>query len=79
MLHRDTQSQHDGKESPLAFVQYYYCLGITRSAVLKSRGLSTKSSRVFSQTSRVSRKSSGLFQHDGRAKYPTGASGLKIS
>ena len=77
--HRNRRLQRDGKKSPLALVQCSYRLGITRSAVLKSRGLSTKSPRVFSQTSRVSRKSCGLFQHDGRAKYPTGASGLKIS
>ena len=66
MLHRDTQSQHDGKESSLAFVLYSYRLEKTRSAVLKSRGLSTKSPRVFLYIPRVLRESGGLFPRDGR-------------
>ncbi len=66
MLHRDTQSQHDGKESSLAFVLYSYRLEKTRSVVPKTRGLSTKSPRVFLYIPRVLRESGGLFPRDGR-------------
>lgn len=66
MLHRDTQSQHDGKESPLAFVQCSYRLRVTRRVVPKTRGLSAKSPRVFLYIPRVLRESGGFFPRDGR-------------
>lgn len=77
--YRNRRFQRDEKESPLAFVFYPYRLEKTRSIVPKTRDLSTKSPRVFLYIPRVLRESGGLFAHDGRAKYPTCVSGLKIS